>query len=153
MVVIVNSCLKYQMNDLKRSVKIAIVSTNMKKHVISLYTGAVLLVVFEWIAARGEQNTIIRGDCLNVAYALGISAVILSIGVLTNKVSISAQILKYAAVAYIVMTTARVLYTTSWEGFEWWHIIIWLVALLILLLPAIIVFMIGVDTLKKSKQS
>ena len=125
----------------------------MKKEILSLFLFVPIILLFGWFAARDSQYETIRGDCVAGAYAVGISAIILSIGLYLNKIVLAANVLRYGSLVYIVSVLAILCYQYNWSQFKWWTLPLGLFILGILSIPACLVYYIASDTIKSANKA
>ena len=116
--------------------------------IYSLYLMIPAVLLFGWFAARDSSHEFIRQDSIEMAFALGTSAIILTIGHLTNRLIESAIFLRSIAVIYVVYLLARVIYSSLSVDFSWWSIPLSFLALLLMSIPAVLTYLLASDIIK-----
>ena len=125
----------------------------MKKQLVSLYLIVPLILLMGWFSVRDNEEILIRRDALEGSIALGISALLLTIGHITERLVLSAKILKVGAILYIGFILTRLTFDCDWSNFSWWLIPLGLLATVFICFPACVAYLIASAIIKEANKS
>ncbi len=125
----------------------------MRKNIASLYLMIPLILFLGWVDMRDNVDVLIRKDAIEISIAVAISALLLTIGFLTERLVLSAKILKIGAILYIAYIVMRLAFDFGCSDFTWWVIPLGLFTAVFFCFPAFLTYSIAHDITKEANKA